>query len=132
MAQLQTRIKRTGEDQEEEQEVADDETDMVHEDVKEAKSNICTVNTEAVDTFERLYPLAPGRFVKRNKVNSLDASGTSTDSRILLKCEFQDEHTWLQAPLLDAKDTVPYWDDLKVTMKPFQQYKDYLFSAVKP
>ena len=123
----------SGEDQEDE--VADDETDVVHEDTKEDKNNVCTVNTKAADTFDILYPLAHGRFVKSNKVraktdmykdNSLDSTGTSTDSRILLKCKFQDEHTWLQAPLLDAGDTVPYWDDLKVTMKPFDSIRTIL------
>ena len=123
-----------------EDELADDDIDLVQEDTKEDKGNTSSVNTEAMDTFAILYPLAPGRFVKRTKVkaksdyyrdNSLD-SGTSTDSQIMLKCEFQEEHTWLRAPLLDTGDTVPYWDDLKVTLKPFRQHKQHLISAVKP
>ena len=79
-----------------EDELADDDIDLVQEDTKEDKGNNSSVNTEAVDTFAILYPLAPGRFVKRTKVkaksdfyrdSSLDSSGTR-----LFKLTFFSDH----------------------------------------
>ena len=119
----------------------DYDLDLELDEDKDDKHVAFNVNNEASGIFKKLFSWVPERFLQRDSVkaksdkyrhSSLDKSGNAADSRIKLKCFFEENHTWLKAPQLDPGDTISYWDDLKVTMRPSKQHKGHIKSSTTP